>query len=314
MGDELGEDRDPLLVRPFVLPDGGRHGPGLSPSTWPAQPNAGEQATQLLPAVAAEPSEPGAGAGSPRWRPLILIGAGVVAVAGIGGYALVRPADVTGEWVSQPGLSLPAAVGPSIPDDETAGSDPGGGPPDGGQWSGDSGSTGGGPGSSTANRTKRPAAGGGSAGPSAAASPTAGTGASASAGPITLPPSAIPTGRGLLVNSTGLCLDLRGGRGREGREVHVDNCNATSPQRWQLNADRSLEVLGMCAQVVGGGTVELTRCDGRLTAQWQLFSNGALVNASNALCLTDANSGARPATAVVVSVCAGARNQTWTFG
>ncbi|HWS34178.1 MAG TPA: RICIN domain-containing protein [Actinoplanes sp.] len=314
MGDELGGDRDPLLVRPFVLPDGDRHGSGPSASTWPAQPQLGEQATQLLPAVPAAAAEPGAGDGSQRWRSLVLIGAGVAVVASIGGYALLRPAEVTGEWVSQPGLSLPAAVGPSVADSETVESEPGGGVPDDGLPGGDSGSNGGGQGPSTVNRTRTPAAGGGTVSPSAVVSPPAGTSASVGSAPVVVVPTVVPTGRGMLVNGSGLCLDLRGGRAGQGREVHVDTCNGTSPQRWRLNADRSLEVLDMCAQVVRGGTVELTRCDGRLAAQWQLFSNGALVSGATALCLTDMNSGNRPATAVVVSFCAGGQNQAWTFG
>ncbi|MDR6321031.1 RICIN domain-containing protein [Actinoplanes couchii] len=130
---------------------------------------------------------------------------------------------------------------------------------------------------------------------------------------IGLLPSAIPTGRGLLVNGSGLCLDLRGGRAGEGRDVHVDTCNGTSPQRWELRSDRTLEVSNMCAYLVGDGTAELTRCDGRLTAQWQLFDNGALINMSNGQCLTDPNSGTRPARAVTVTLCSGGKNQTWTF-
>ncbi|WP_157751632.1 RICIN domain-containing protein [Actinoplanes derwentensis] len=234
-------------------------------------------------------------------------------MASIAGYALLRPATNTGEWVSQPGLSLPAAVGPSI-----AGSDTENAAPTQGQPGDFAGGTDGDSGSSTVTRTNspKPAAGGGTASQSVAASPAvSGSPASSvtSGPPISLLPSAIPTGQGMLANGSGLCLDLRGGRAAEGRDVHVDTCNGTSPQRWKLNSDRTLEVLNMCAYLVGDGTAELTRCDGRTTAQWQLFANGTLINMSNGLCLTDPNSGTRTSTAVTVTVCTGSKNQSWTF-
>lgn len=313
MGEELGDERDPLLVRPFVLGDGVRPEPSPSRSTtWPAQTGSGEQATQLLPAVPAGASADSESGRSARWRPLVLIGAGVVAVAGIAGYALLRPADEPGEWVAEPGQSLPAAIGPSLATSDSEVEELPGGVAE-----GDAGDSGGATGSTADARTgtptpsvsgNTPSRSVGSS-PAASGAPTSAT----SAPPIGLLPSAIPTGRGLLANGSGLCLDLRGGRAAEGQDVHVDDCNGTSPQRWRLNSERTLEVLDMCAYLVGDGTVELTRCDERTTAQWRLFTNGTLVNASNGLCLTDPHSGTRPANAVIVTVCTGGRNQSWTF-
>ncbi|MBW6437371.1 ricin-type beta-trefoil lectin domain protein [Actinoplanes hulinensis] len=147
----------------------------------------------------------------------------------------------------------------------------------------------------------------------ASAAPSVSKSAEAPAPPISLLPSSVATGNGLLVTGNGLCLDLRGGSAEDNQEVHVDDCNGTSPQRWQLNADRTLEVLDMCAYLVGDGTVHLTRCDTRTTAQWQLFENGVLRNVSNGQCLTDPHSGAQPARAVVVTTCVGGNNQRWTF-
>ncbi|MEU8663988.1 RICIN domain-containing protein [Actinoplanes philippinensis] len=316
MGEDLSDERDPLLVRPFVLPEGARQEPPSSVSTWPVEQRAGEMPTQLLPTVPdrlggeVEQGAPGAR----RQRRIVLsIGAGAVAVATVAGYALLRADDRQESWMSLPGQSLPAAIGPatsgnvaasSIPDDDGA---------DGGGQ--------GGPGGTIEATRPSPSSSGAVPSGGASVSPSAGSpaGGSSSSGPVApvapidLVPSPIATGGGLLVTGNGLCLDLRGGEASEGRDVHIDDCNGTSPQRWKLNANRTLEVLGMCAYLVGDGTVELTGCDGRTTAQWQLMSDGVLTNAANGRCLTDPFWGARPGNAVVVATCTGGRNQRWSF-
>ncbi|MFC6567713.1 RICIN domain-containing protein [Actinoplanes utahensis] len=270
---------------------------------------AGEIPAQPVPVVAATrsaSSRPGR-----RRRPSLLIGAGVAAVASVAGYALLRAADGPAVWTSMPGTSLPAAVGPPGSASTTASGVP--------ARSGDSGGkadSGQGPESTEGRRTGEPSPTGVTSATPSAGRPAATTGTPTStvpAPPIGLLPNPITTGRGLLVTGNGLCLDLRGGDAAEGREVHIDDCNGTSPQRWRLNPDQTLEVLDMCAYLVGDGTVQLTRCDGRTTAQWQLFADGRLTNAATGQCLTDPSSGARPGRPVIVAACATGNNQLWTF-
>jgi hypothetical protein len=306
VGEDLGDNRDPLLVRPFVLPDGDRQEPPPSASTWPVEQTAGELPTQLLPII---PAAGGSGSDRARlrWRrPLLLIGAGVAAVVTVAGYAWLRPDDRTENWASLPAQSLPAAIGPAT----SSGVAPSGLPGD-GEGNGDPTGTTRSPRATPPSSATGPASTG-----TSASSPAGGTSSPTTvvpAPPAQLLPDPIATGRGVLVTGNGLCLDLRGGDAAEGGDVHVDDCNGTSPQRWQLNSDRTLEVLDMCAYVVGDGTVELTNCDGRTTAQWQLFSNGTLTNAANGLCLTDPNSGSRPGNGVTVAACSGGNNQRWFF-
>ncbi|MDI6105480.1 ricin-type beta-trefoil lectin domain protein [Actinoplanes sp. NEAU-A12] len=325
MGEDLGDNRDPLLVRPFVLPDGPQQEPSLSASTWPVEHTAGELPTQLLPVVpVAESDRSGEDRQGARRRRglLLLIGSGVTSAAFVAGYAMLRPADRSDTWASMPGNSLPVAVGPA-----TSASVSPTGAPTGETGTGTENRTGAGTGTGSADEagkatTSPPAqkisppssvAGdvtGASAAPSGTASGNPAT--VAPAPPVEFAPAPVRTGRGLLVTGNGLCLDLHGDA-IEGGEVHVDDCNGTSPQRWRLNSDRTLEVLDMCAYLAGDGTVELTRCDGRTTAQWQLSEDGTLVNAATAQCLTDPHSGARPGRSVIVTTCDGANNQRWTF-
>jgi hypothetical protein len=316
----VGDERDPLLVRPFVLPDGARQEPPSSASTWPVEQRAGEMPTQLLPTVPGvvgdEPAQDGPQTHRRR-RTLLLIGAGAVAVATIAGYALLRTDDQSEIWMSLPGQSLPAAVGPA-----TAASVAPSGLPGAAEGSGSgNGEDGTGRTSESARPTRTAvssAPGTSSANPSAG-SPAGGSSSTAPVAPVApvapidLVPSPIVTGSGLLVTGNGLCLDLRGGEAAEGRDVHIDDCNGTSPQRWKLNTDRTLEVLDMCAYLVGDGTVELTGCDARTTAQWQLLSDGTLTNTANGRCLTDPYWGGRPGNAVIVTACTGGTNQRWSF-
>ncbi|WP_433795711.1 ricin-type beta-trefoil lectin domain protein [Actinoplanes sp. CA-252034] len=317
MGEDLGDERDPLLVRPFVLSDGARQEePPSSVSTWPVEQRAGETPTQLLPTI------PGVLSGAPEQdapktprhrRTLLLIGAGAVAVASVAGYALLRPTGQDEAWMSLPGQSLPAAIGPARSADAIHSSVPhDGGTDGGGQDDSDEGTE---PTRPTRAASASASSAGGSVSPSAGSS--GGSSSSsvpvAPVAPIDLAPSPIATGSGLLATGNGLCLDLRGGQASEGADVHIDDCNGTSPQRWKLNSNQTLEVLGMCAYLVGDGTVELTRCDGRTTAQWQLKSDGVLTNPSNGRCLTDPFWGARPGNAVIVATCTGGSNQRWSF-
>jgi hypothetical protein len=314
---KVGDDRDPLLVRPFVLPDGARQEQSSSASTWPAEQQAGELPTQLLPAVPDALSEESEQAGpGTQWRrrTVQLIGAGAVVMSTVTGYSLLQPSVPPETWVSVPGQSLPAVVGPAA----SAGVVPDVSPPPGdgtGEGSGRD-STG------QVTETTRPARTASASADVGASSvsPSAGGASSATSvapvapiGPIALTTSAAAAGSGLLVNGSGLCLDLVGGEASEGRDVHVDDCNGTSPQRWELTADRALEVLDRCAYLVGDGTVELAGCDGRTAAQWRLLGDGTLTNVANGQCLTDPYSGARPGNAVIVTACTGGSNQRWAF-
>lgn len=318
VGEQLGDNRDPLLVRPFVLPDSDRHEPPPSASIWPAEQTAGELPTQLLPVMTVAG---GSGPDKPTvWqrRSLVLIGTVTATVMTVAGYVWLRPDDRAGNWTSSPAQSLPAAIGPATSSDAGPSVRPGatkGGTSDDGAAAGPAATT-------PSPRETRRSAG---AGPVSAAPAPAGTSTGPSAGvtgspeavaplpPINLPPEAIATGRGLLVTGDGLCLDLRDGEATDGRGVDVDDCKGTSPQRWQLNADGTLEALDMCASVAGGGTVELASCDGRTTAVWKLFDNGTLISTASGLCLTDPSAGARPGSRVIVTICAGGSNQRWSF-
>jgi hypothetical protein len=302
-----GDGLDPLLVRPFVLQDGDRAEVPASAATWPADPTR-EIPTQVIPVVPAAP-EPAARRSQRRRRSLLLAGAGIAAVLAIAGWAVLRPLTPTVSS-SLPDQQFPVVSGPA-PASAAPSEEPGAGADLGDTGGGNSGDSDDTPPTASTSLPNSPTRN--SKSPRSAATPTATkTTAPAPAPPADLVPSPL-NGPAALVSGNGLCLDLRGGDINEGSDVHVDDCNGSSPQRWKLNADRTLEVGDLCAYMEGDGGVELIRCDGRTTAQWALNNDGRLMNAANGRCLTDPNFGGRPANEVIVAPCVGTSNQRWTF-
>ncbi|WP_157411222.1 RICIN domain-containing protein [Actinoplanes rectilineatus] len=318
-GDDVARDRDPLLVRPFVLKegagsDGARDG---VPATWQDDPNR-EIPTQVLPAVAARGTAEEPVASARRHRPLLLIGAGVAVAVAVGGYAMLRPVLQPTTSSAMPGSSLPVVTGPAAASaaaaaatEDALGQEESEVLGNGGTSTQNGGSTSG-SGSRTTG-TAAPTTGAPSSGSTPSSGPAAAT-SSATTAPAGVAPTVVPSGEGSLVSGNKVCLDLRGGRAADRREVHVDTCNDSSPQQWRLNADRTLEVQDWCAAVSVDTTVRLTSCDGAGTnAQWQMNTDGVLTNVASGLCLTDPYAGTRTGKGVIVTLCLSTPNQRWTF-
>jgi len=332
--DGHGDERDPLLVRPFVLHDSGALGDDESAQTWPSAavrdvrsrdaPDNADAPTAVLHlpfrrqhAAAASTIRPAA-KGTRGRRLTVLVGVATVVVlsAAAAGYAAlrddVRPSVSTG----LPGGPVPAATGPA-----TTGA--AGSPPSGTSTTpfGRSGSDA--PGSTT--KTGAPA------GPIAQATSKP-TGSPSAGVPIALDPSpngggktttprspegstpATPAGDrvGVIRGQNSLCLDLNGGVPFDGNHIQVFGCNETNAQTWTLAVDGTLRVLGKCALAAWDDSVRIVRCDGRTTAQWRL-DNQRLINAASNDCLTDPSEGRRPGTGVRVSDCDGSASQRWSL-
>ncbi|MEV6306665.1 RICIN domain-containing protein [Actinoplanes sp. NPDC051861] len=302
--EETGDSRDPLLVRPFVLQDGTPSEEPTSTAAWPADPTR-EIPTQVIPVVTATDAPPAQKSGR-RHRPLLVVGAGVAAILAVAGWAVFGPGLRPTVSTSLPDQGLPVVSGPAPTASILPSAANGGNADNSGGETGES--------TSRATETSRsPTASKTTQLPLPKTPGAAGTGTVAPAPPAEAVPSALDEGGKALVSGNGLCLDLRGGDVQEGADVHVDDCNDTTPQRWKLNGDRTLAVQDLCAYLEGDGGVELTRCDGRTTAQWSLNNDGRLINAANGRCLADPNFGGRPGNPVLVTFCTGTANQHWAF-
>jgi hypothetical protein len=109
----------------------------------------------------------------------------------------------------------------------------------------------------------------------------------------------------------GLCLDVDGGVPKDGTIVQVFTCNGSAAQTWTVAADGTLQVVGKCAEAAEDGSVHIATCTGGNARQWRSAPNSALVNQSNAQCLTDPFAGQKPLGGVALSACAGADDQRW---
>lgn len=304
--EDFGNDRDPLLVRPFLKQDDAPGAHTTSKATWPAG-SASDSATQVLPVF------PGSTESEPRpprrkRRPLLVagIGAGALTVLAVAGYTAFRPDADASFTEGLPGPSFPVVTGPASPSAsvDTAGN---------GDSDSDTESGGG-----TGNRTPGTSSTSKTAGslkpvPANSATTTASGAASAQPNAPAVAPSPPKFGTGTLVSGNGLCLDLTNAIPIDGNSIQVFDCNQSAAQVWTLADDGTLRVMGKCALLVGDDTVHLTGCDRRTTALWRVGDGRTLINAANDRCLTDPSSGARPRTTVVVVRCTGAANQSWTL-
>ncbi|XVV09401.1 ricin-type beta-trefoil lectin domain protein [Actinoplanes sp. CA-131856] len=340
-GDEVGDERDPLLVRPFVLRDSGalesETSDGAEP-TWPAAdrdagagPGSGgaDDATAVIVLPGAKPRSSG------RRRLVVVAAAAVAVLLGVAaaGYAALRsdvrpqvtgladgplppasgPAATAGSAAASSGASASTAVGPGSGSGVGTGSgtNPGSG----------RGPTSGATSTGPAGSTTTPSSGAGGA-PAIATSPTSPVATATTApGGKTATPS-VPAGIapvppadervGAIRGQNGVCLDLNGGVPFDGNHVQVFGCNRSFAQTWTIASDGTLRVAGKCALLVGDASVEIVGCDGRTTAQWRV-SGQLIVNASNDDCLTDPSGGRWAGTGVRVEDCNGSAKQRWSL-
>jgi Ricin-type beta-trefoil lectin domain/Glycosyl hydrolases family 16 len=136
---------------------------------------------------------------------------------------------------------------------------------------------------------------------------------SGSGGGGTTPP---PSGKAL-VNTNGLCLDVRSSNTANGTPVQIYTCNGTGAQQWTyVEAGSTLHALGKCLDIPGGGTtngLKLQLWDCNTTAA-QVFihqSNNSYYNPQSNKCLDDPSASTTPGTQVQIWDCNGTSAQTW---
>ncbi|WP_308201246.1 ricin-type beta-trefoil lectin domain protein [Paractinoplanes maris] len=330
------DERDPLLVRPFVLRDAGTPDSGTldddeSTQTWPAtatpgnQPDNSDAPTAILhlPFRRKHAATTTPARSNRHRRMAVLIGTAAVVVLGAAaaGFAAlrddVRPTVTTG----LPGGPLPAATAPLSSSAATS-PVPGTVAPTGGGRPGAGSETRTSPATTPASATAPSATSGAPSSP--AGSPTAGepisllptatggteTSPRAPEGVAPLPPTSDRVG--VVRGQNGLCLDLNGAVAVDGNHVQVFDCNNTIAQSWTLATDGTLRVQGKCALAVGDNSIEIVSCDGRTPAQWRI-SGQLLVNAATNTCLTDPSAGRRSGTGVTVTTCSGSASQRWSL-
>jgi hypothetical protein len=308
---DFGDDRDPLLVRPFVLQDSESPDDDPSTQTWPSATTrevrsrhaAGdEQATQVIPRLT--PPR--------RFRRRLLVvggvGAAVVLAAAAAAFAALRPEVSPSVASGAADAALPVVTGPAPSAPASAATTTGSG-------------------SATTHSAHHPTSASVKASATASASggtPSAAPGIGSASSTGTAGTTAAPGGAqahnltpasertGVIRGQNGLCLDLTGGLAFDDNRIQVFDCNGTTAQVWTLATDGTLRVDGKCALLVGDNSVHIVSCDGRTTAQWHA-SNSTLINNADNNCLTDPSGGRLSGTPVVVTTCGGSAGQRWSL-
>ena len=115
----------------------------------------------------------------------------------------------------------------------------------------------------------------------------------------------------------GKCLDDHAASMVNGNKIDIFTCNNSAAQKWTLNSNKTLSVLGKCLtdrNYTGAGTkLVLWTCIGHKNQQWHHRSNGEYVLATNGLCLTDPSGSSTDGTQVQIRVCnANLKDQRWS--
>ena len=115
----------------------------------------------------------------------------------------------------------------------------------------------------------------------------------------------------------GKCLDDSGGNTTNGNKIDIWTCNGSPAQKWTLNPNKTLSVLGSCLSdrhYTGAGTkLVLWSCIGHKNEQWTHRSNGEYVLATNGLCLTDPSDSSVNGTQVQIRACKNFKDQHWSL-
>lgn len=307
--DNLGEDRDPLLVRPYLLHDTGTApADDESTQTWPAAGTREVPAQRTLgsldepTAVLDLPATPEGRHARPVPRRLVLlsvVGAVALLILGVAGLTTLRTGGAPTSAL--PAGPLPAATGP-----QPTSAKP---------------STGTGAATTTTEAT--PAAGGGGRTTPATRASSTGQPAKVDSPAVSGQPTVKPTasdgqqaavpasGRtGAIRGQNGVCLDSSESFGSD--HIEVSRCDGSGTQNFTFATDGTLRVDGKCAEVSFDATLRTDSCDGRGATKWRT-SGQLLINTANSFCLTDPSGGGHSGTRVMVLPCGGSARQRWSL-
>ncbi|MFF3013641.1 ricin-type beta-trefoil lectin domain protein [Streptomyces sp. NPDC057939] len=82
------------------------------------------------------------------------------------------------------------------------------------------------------------------------------------------------------------CVDDSSGGTTDGNRIQIWDCNASSPQQFEVRENGELRVLGKCVDAADHGTlVQLWTCNGTGPQQWLSQANGSFYNPMNNRCL-----------------------------
>ncbi|HEY0237171.1 MAG TPA: choice-of-anchor D domain-containing protein [Friedmanniella sp.] len=115
----------------------------------------------------------------------------------------------------------------------------------------------------------------------------------------------------------GKCVDVRGGKTKNGTAVQLYTCNQTDSQTW-AHTGSTFQSLGKCLDVKGGATknktkVQLWGCNGSSAQSWSVGKDDALVNAKSGRCLDIPKGVSKAKVRLQIYNCNGSEAQGWSL-
>ena len=120
----------------------------------------------------------------------------------------------------------------------------------------------------------------------------------------------------VLAGVAGRCLTDPKNSQAGGTKIVSSTCSPAAGQRWTSGRTGTLSINGKCLAVNGGSlldgaAVEIGKCMGALSEQWQRDADGELMNINSGRCLADPNNSAVSGTALVQEDCYSLTGEIW---
>ncbi len=114
------------------------------------------------------------------------------------------------------------------------------------------------------------------------------------------------------------CVDVRGGKTKNGTAVQLYRCNDSGSQAW-AHTGTTFKSLGKCLDVKNAttknhGKVQLWGCNGTSAQSWKVGAKGSLVNVRSGKCLDIPKGKSKDKVQLQIYTCNASGAQRWTLG
>jgi hypothetical protein len=123
--------------------------------------------------------------------------------------------------------------------------------------------------------------------------------------------------RRIVSAASGRCIDVTGGKAKDGTPLEIWSCSGASRQKWTFRSDGSVRAMGLCMDVAwgssdNGAVIQLVDCNGGAAQRFDLNKSGDLVNSGSGKCVDVKDKKTANGTRLQLWSCAGSSNQKWS--
>nr|WP_237521338.1 RICIN domain-containing protein [Streptomyces sp. SID4921] len=116
---------------------------------------------------------------------------------------------------------------------------------------------------------------------------------------------------------SGRCIDVPGHDFRDGKALHMWDCNNAPAQKWQFASDGTIRIQGLCLDVANanfsdGAVIQIARCSGNNAQKFALNGAHDLVNTVVGMCVDIAGANRENRAALQLLRCSGNPAQKWS--